>query len=305
MIMHVESIDRILARLAKPQGGAFTFDQAIASGVSESALARRCRRGAIHRRHSGTYIFGCDAGIPLTETWAALLAATSDSLLAREAAAFQWGFSRRRDMPLPELLVIRRQRAIDGVRILQSRTVYPEDRATRNALAVTSPERTIVDLADVRSIPQLCRYMREAAHRRLLDIARLERTMQRNQHRRGTRRMRLALDRFLHGDNGADNRNEARFAEMLRRAGIPNVVSNKQLVLSGTVVRPDVWIERDGLAVELDERSHELEPVMREDALKDALYMAHDIPSVRVLDNNLDRALTTVLRALDELALRT
>lgn len=301
----MEPIDRRLARVAQPQGGAFTLGQAIEAGVSASALARRCRRGAIHRRHRGTYIFGCDAGIPLTETWAALLTATPDSLLTREAAAFQWGFSRRLDMPPPELLVTRRQRAIDGLRILQSRTVHPEDRATRNGLAVASPERTIVDLADIRSVPQLCRYLREARHLRLLDLDRLERTMHRNPHRRGTRRMRLALERFLHGDNGADNRQEARFAGMLRRAGVPDVISNKQLVLSGTSVRPDIWIEHAALAVELDERSHELEPVMREDALKDALYLAHDIPSVRVLDHDLDRALTIVLRTLDERRLRT
>lgn len=301
----MESIDQVLAHLAKPQCGAFTYEQAVAAGVSKGALARRCRRGAVHRRHSGTYIFGCHAGIPLTETWAALLTAGSDGLLARESAAYQWRFSRRSEMPPPELLVTGRQRPIDGATILQSRTLHPEDRATCNRFSVTSPERTIVDLADVRSVPQLCRYLREAAYLRILDIAKLRRTMQRNLHRRGTRRMRLALERFLHGDNGADNRNEARFARKLRRAGISGVIGNKRLVLSETVVRPDVWIEHAGLAIELDERSHELEPVMREDALKDALYRSHGIPTVRVLDHDLDRALEIVLRVLDDLMLRT
>ena len=241
----------------------------------------------------------------MTETWAARLAAGSDALVAREAAAYQWGFSRRAAAPPPEVLVTRRQRRLDGVAILQSRTVHIEDRAVRNRLELTSPERTIVDLADVRSVPQLCRYLREAAHWRLLDIAKLERTMRRNRNRRGTRRMRIALDRFLHGDNGSDNRAEARFVGMLHRAGVHDAVANKELVLSGALTRPDVWIESAGLAIELDERSHELEPVMREDALKDALYLAHGIPSVRVVDRDLDLAMQTVLRALDELALRT
>ncbi len=205
-------------------------------------------------------------------------------------------------MPIPTILVVRRHRPLAGVRLAITSTLLPEDRTTRNGRPHVRIERMLVDLADDEPVSRLCWYLREADVRRMLDVDRLRATMQRNRGRRGTGRIQTALDRYLDGDNGVDNRAEAQFTIMLRNAGIRDVTNNKVLVLGGEIVRPDVWIEHAGLAVEIDERSHTLAPVMREDRLKEALMRAAGIPFVRVDDRDLANGLAVVLEALESIA---
>jgi hypothetical protein len=298
----MDSIDQRLAHLAEPHAGAFRVDAAIKLGITRVDIRCRCKRGSAYRRHPGTYVLGCDLHTPDTECWAALLAAGPGTLLTRESAAFEWGFSRARTCPPPELLVGHRHRPLAGVSILQSRTIRRDDRAIRNGRPTASPERTIVDLADVRTMGQLGRYLREAAFRELLDIERLRHTMDRNQNRRGSRRLAMALVKFLDGDLGSDNWNEERFVRLLHHAGITDAVANKELLISGTLVRPDVWIEHAGLAVELDEFSHGIPVVIREDALKEALLRSAGIPVVRADDSDLPGGVVIVQHAIATLS---
>ena len=277
----MDTIDRILAGLAGPQAGVFTTAQATGRGVSVSALVRRNRRGSIYRIHPATWVVGHDACSMETLRWAAVLAAGPDAMICRMAAAQDWGFVRGSDAR-PDVVVSVRQRPLVGVGILHSRTLDREDRMHVGGRPTTSPERTIVDLADGHGEAFLCKCLREATVRRLLDLARLRRTMERNRGRRGAGRMRRALARFLEGDGGGDSIRERRFLERLHRAGELSAQGNHELRLNGVIVRPDIWLADDEVAIEMDEWTHGIPQVTREDRLKEALLAAAGIPLIRI-----------------------
>lgn len=299
-----ETIDQVLACLAAPHAGAFRVERAFEAGVTASAVARRLAKGSLYRRHARTYVVGHPGDVPDTEVWAALLAAGPSAVLTCESAAYEWRVSRWTSPPPPIVVMPLRHRPLTRVRLIQSGTLQNEDRAERNGRPVTTVERMLVDFADDLPPERLCWYMRQADYRGVLDLDRLGWTMTRNQNRRGARRMRLALRRYVDGDNGADNRAEVRFVRLLRRAGIHDAVSNKELWFGGEVVRPDVWIEHAGLAVELDEQSHLLAPVAREDRLKEALLRSNGIPLIRIHQSALDAGVRTVLDYLSSSAVR-
>ena len=225
----METFDQRLAAIAGPQAGAFTVQQARDAGVPLNAILRRVRRGTIQKVHPRTYVFGHGMHSVETLRWAAVLAAGPRALTAGEAAAQDWKLSRGSTDPGPEIVVPHRRRALAGVRTTQSRTLHPEDVSSVGGRPTTTPERTLVDLAAVRTETQLRRMLREANVRGILDLDQLRRTIDRNANRPGIRRMRRALARFLEGDGGADGRKEARFVRMLIAAGETSAVCNKTL----------------------------------------------------------------------------
>ena len=291
----MDNVDQLLARLAAPHAGAFRLGDAYALGIPRWAIRTREQRGSAFRRHPRVLILGCDLRLPDTECWAALLAAEPDAHLMRESAAYEWGLSRATHCPPPEIVVVRRHRPLEGVTLLQSRTMVADDRTIRNGRPVTSVERTLVDLADVRSVGAMGRYLRQAAYRGVLNVDRVRHAIARNPNRRGTRRMNIALDRFDHGDQGADNREEARFLPMLHANGVTDALANKEFVIQGAIVRPDVYIPSARMAVELDEGSHGIPVVTREDALKGALLRSAGIDVVRIDQDDLQAGLGIVL----------
>jgi very-short-patch-repair endonuclease len=289
--------DRILAHLAAKQAGAFTTRQALDAGVSSAALARRRDRGVIELAFPAIWVFRHARDEHETRRWAALLAAGDGAMLAREAAAQLWEISRRRDRHV-ELLVIKRTRPIPGARIRQTSTFHPEDLAYIGRRTVTSVERTIVDLADERSSSELCRYLREAAFREILDMKRLERTMSRNAGRHGAGRMHRALEWYLHGDGGTDSHLEERFIRMLRRAGVSDAVSNYECTIGGETLRPDVFVPSAHLVIEIDPNHHLLPPTTREDRLKDALYASAGHRSLRLPGKRLRHSVSVALQVI-------
>lgn len=265
----VATIDKELQRISSRTAGAFTSAQARAAGIPDAAVRRRVRRGGIVRLHAATF-FGGHVITTQARRWAAVLAAGADALLGGEAAEDEWGLARRPRAAV-EIVVTRRQHRLDGVKVLQTRTLHDEDRTLLHGRPTTTVERTLVDVAGRRTVGELGRALREAAFRGRLDVARLRRTIERNRTRAGIGRLRRALDLHEFGHGGTDSGYEDRFARMLDRAGIPGVATNVVLEIGGTELRVDVFIEHLDLVVEIDPDWHDEASIRREDALRAGL----------------------------------
>lgn len=272
--------DVIISRLCRTCCGVFSIADATAAGASRASIQRRERRGTIKRVHRGIYFAG-QVVTPEARRWAAIRAAGSDALLGGLAALDAYGLLRR-PAPAVEIVVQRRQRPLRGVRIRRSPTLHPEDQAQWKGMPITTVERALVDAADRRSAQELCRLLREAAFRNLLDIGRLERTIARAHTRKGIGRLRQALSLYSNGHGGTESALEARFARMLERAGVPGYACNVTIESFGTTMRIDGYIEHLGLVVEIDPEHHERPPVAREDALRSALCQAAGLQCMRV-----------------------
>jgi hypothetical protein len=151
-----------LARVAVRQHGAFTRAQAAAAGLSASQLQRRVSAGAWVRMFPRVYRH---AAVPPNRALvlsAALLWAGPGAALSHTTAAGLWRIGN--GTHLVELLVPRtRAPRAPGVLVHRVASVEPVDVASWRGFAVTTPVRTLIDLAAVLAGPELGAAVRRAA----------------------------------------------------------------------------------------------------------------------------------------------
>jgi hypothetical protein len=160
---------------------------------------------------------------------AAVLAVGAGAVLSHRDAAALHGMR-----PTPEgrrvsVSTPAHARAVAGVWLKARRTLAEEDRAVVRAIPVTSPARTLVDLAPMLTAAQLQSTLGEADRRGLLDVAAVERALARTKgrHGHGHRRLRDALDAHArHGAVLARSWLEERFLDLVLTAGLPRPLLN-------------------------------------------------------------------------------
>jgi hypothetical protein len=163
-----------LKALATRQHSLFTVQQAAAIGVSQSALRAASGKGWLRLVRRRVYAF---TGHP-PSTWeplmAAVLAAGPDAVVShRSAAAIHGIYGVVPDQP--ELTIPHNRRVhLDGVRIHRSHDLDRVDICHRSRVAVTTPIRTVIDLAAVIADPLLGRILDEGAISRLWTAERID-----------------------------------------------------------------------------------------------------------------------------------
>lgn len=156
--------DRHAMRVAAAQHGCVTTAQLRAAGLSRDAIAHRVRIGWMLRRHRGVFIVGPLVS-PLTESSAALLACGAASALSYESAGARLVL--RPEPAVVEVSVVGNVRARDGVRVHRVKHL---DTIVVDGLRVTSPQRTLADLATRLSPHEHARITEEAQVERLIPL---------------------------------------------------------------------------------------------------------------------------------------
>jgi len=245
--------DRDLRDLAARQFGLVRADQARALGVTRSQLRRLADRG--WSRVAPSVFAVC--GAPVTDAQRALVAiwAHGDfAALARISAAAWW------DLPgfgLDPIEVIRRRDATErGMsQVHESRILAPHHIVERNGIPVTSPSRTIFDLAAVCHPGRVERALDTFWARRLVTYESLEMVVDElgRRGRTGTTLMRRLLadrhDEYRAPESGL----EARFVALVEEAG--DEPFERQVVLGdddGPIGRVDFVDRCRRLVVETD-----------------------------------------------------
>ncbi len=149
-----------VARLAAAQRGSVHRDQFLTAGVSRHTVERRTRIGELHRMHRGVYVVGHLARAPMAEEWAAVLACGEQAFVSHRSAAHLWSIAPESPPAVDVTLVGRRCRPKDGVRIHLTASIDPRDLRRTDGLLLTSPARTLVDLAARGSEAELRRHLR-------------------------------------------------------------------------------------------------------------------------------------------------
>ncbi len=199
---HVTRPDAIAAR----RHGVVTLDDLAAAGIGRTALSHRIAEGRLRRLHRGVYLLG-----PLHGTWtrevAAVLAVGDGAALSHHSAAAFWGVRPANEGDVDVLVAGRKARHRAGIRIHRTTALEPHDVWWREGIAITSPARTLRDLA--RHLPR-----RE-----------LERAAEQAQVLRLVTRAGLGA---LARDDPAMTRSEAeaRFLALVREAGLPEPETN-------------------------------------------------------------------------------
>jgi very-short-patch-repair endonuclease len=187
--------DLALVRLAATQLRAVTAKQLGGLGFSWNAIVHRLDRGLMRRLWRGIYLLGPDAPSLRTLARAALLTCNDDAVISHRWAAYFWRILRDPpELPVDVTRTKGSHRGREEVRVHRTLLTDTRDFTTRLGLAITTPERTILDLADVLSDWALEAAVAEAMVLGLVTTDSLKAILRRAGRRRGALKLERVVD---------------------------------------------------------------------------------------------------------------
>jgi very-short-patch-repair endonuclease len=231
---------------------------------------------------------------------AAVLACGRSAAVSHLSAAALW-----RSVPGPDpaddvdvVIPCALRRARTGIRVHRVRGLRPDEVTTLEGIPLTTPGRTLVDLAGTVSQGELERALAETFARRLTSRRRLEALLARHAGRRGTSRLRALLGS---GAEPAWTRSDAEGAllRLIGKAQLP--LPEVNVVVGGFEV--DFYWRRHRLVAELDGFAfHSSRRSFESDRRRDATLLAAGLRVMRVtwhqLQDEPEALLVLLARAL-------
>jgi hypothetical protein len=157
-------LDRPIAALAGRQYGLITRRQLMALGLSRQAVDKRVRAGRLHRVHRAVYAVGHPRLTKHALYLAAVLTCGQGAVVSHTSAAQLWRLPCRSESRV-HVTVPGRGGRVARQRILVHRAgLERSEVASVDGIPVTSPGRTLVDLADSQPGRALERALDEAAY---------------------------------------------------------------------------------------------------------------------------------------------
>jgi hypothetical protein len=284
-------LDRRIADLAVTQHGVVHRRQLLAMGLSEGALARRIAAGRLHRVHRSVYAVGHPALGAHGRWFAAVLACRPGAVLSHSSAGDLWEIrssaAGRIDVTVPGA----GRPVVPGLRVHRARTLGAEDVTVRRGIPVTSPERTILDLAASLSGRPLEKLLDRAEQERIVDWRALLAAARANPGHRGSGPLRRVLAGHVPGTTVTRSQLEERMLALCRAHGLPRPLVNHHV--EGLEV-DFVFAERRVL-VEADSwRYHRSRAAFERDRERDAIFARAGYRVLRVTDRQLRSDAATV-----------
>jgi very-short-patch-repair endonuclease len=228
---------------AAAQDGVISMEQLRAVGMGRGAIEHGLRTGWLRSRHRGVYLVGPVAG-PLAREHAALVACGPNAVVSDRSAAAAWRLVARDAEPVHITITAGHRRPQPGIVVHHSRLEAADVHGIRR-LRLTSPARTLVDLAAVAPAPEVERAINEAEVLRLATPAQVRAVLDGISRARGAALLRELLDDLPFP---TQSELERRMSGLLRRAGLP-LPRAQARVLRYTV---DFLWERERVIVEVD-----------------------------------------------------
>ena len=219
-------IDAAIVRLAMRQHGVVARSQLIELGASRSAIRHRLETARLHRVHRSVYVVGIPKLARHGRYMAAVLACGHGAVLSHGSAAALWGLleegSGTTEVTIPRVGA----RDIEGIRVRRSRRLGAEDVDSCARIPVTTPARTIVDVAGVVSARRLRRAVEQALVLKVFDLRAVNRTLDRANGVRGTATLRRLVANLAWEPPFTRSELERVFLELVRTADLPVPVVN-------------------------------------------------------------------------------
>jgi very-short-patch-repair endonuclease len=273
--MPVERSNQVVLAFASRQHGMVSATQLAAAGLGRHAIAHRVATGWLRRRHHGVYLVG-PLETPLTNAMAAVLAYGEAALLSHYPAAVLWGLRPAPAKTMHVTIPGRDARSRDGIRAHSLRHLHPHDATRRQGIPVTSPARTLLDLATELPQRDLNRAVDEARVLHLVTDRSLNEQFKRYRYHPGTPALRQAIQ-----TEPAFTRSEAerRLLELIRAARLTTPETNDRV---GQHEVDFLWREQR-LVVEVDGYAfHSSRGAFERDRRRDADLAREGIRVVRV-----------------------
>jgi very-short-patch-repair endonuclease len=282
--------DTRIAEIATRQHGLVRTSDLRAIGVSAAAASRRRARGLLHRIYRGVDAVGHTALSREGRWLAPVFAAGEGAALSHLAAAEAWRIGRAKGAT--DVTAPRRVR-IGGVRVHHAKHLDPRDVTVRNDIPVTTVARTIVDLAEIRTVEQLTNHMYEADFWGLLDLDAVQECAERLLGRHGLATLEEAIGEYLRGSAGSKSEKEDAFHAIVRDR-LQKPIANVK-VLGHEV---DAYWPEHKLIAEVDGPGHGRPRARRRDRKRDRELKAAGYRVLRFTDVDVELRPDLVLRRL-------
>jgi hypothetical protein len=261
--------ERVIAWLAGRQHGVVSRGQLLVVGFKQTAIDRRVAAGRLHRVHRGVYAVGHRVLGPRGRWMAAVLACGEGAALSHRSAGALWeirfsssGFI---DVSVPRAGGRRRP----GLRIHRATGLRREEVTTKDGIPVTTPARTVLDLAAVLDERPLQQLLDRTELLELTDYPTLGAIARAHPGHHGVPELRHALQTHDAGTTLTKSELEERFLALCRDHGLPTPLVNTWP--SGKEV--DFHFPGHGLIVETDSWTHHRSrEAFESDRARDALH---------------------------------
>ena len=206
-------------RIARQQHGLITRAQLLELGYTRHAIRHRVSTGRLHPINRGVFVVGRPELDMPGRCMAAVLACGAESMVSHQTAAELWGVRPPRGGPVEISVPAALDRAVHGIRLHRRRSLDPSELQRRLGIPITSPIRTLVDLATRLQPRPLEAAVNEADKLDLIDPETLRLGLDGMRWQRGVPALRRVLDRRTF--RLTDSELERIFLRLVRAIGLP------------------------------------------------------------------------------------
>jgi very-short-patch-repair endonuclease len=294
--------ERIFA-IAAAQRNRVARRQLLAAGISSNTIDRLARTSLLRRVHCGVFAVGPGTPIPLADETAALLAVRAGATLSHHTAAMLLGL--RPPASGDGLIHVTVPGASVGdptaVRAHRSIILAPRDVRVREGLPVTSPARTLLDVAPLVSARDIERAIDQMVIRRIGTVRGVEELLGRAGHHPGRAVLACVVDVYT-TTTFTRSVAEERFLSLIRDSGLPQPLVNVRR--HGYEI--DFFWPEERVAVEVDGFAyHRTRGRFEGDRSRDAALRKAGITVIRITWRQLERDATAVLVDVAQALVRT
>jgi very-short-patch-repair endonuclease len=258
-----------IAKLAERQHGVVCATQLYALGLSKDQVTHRAGAGWLHRLHRGVYAIGRRSVNQHGRWMAAVLACGDSAVLSHQSAAELWNIRRRKSGKSSLEVTIPKgdgSRPRAGLLVHRIPSLRADEATTQDRIPVTTPARTILDLACRLPRRELERAMDEAERLNLCTENDLGEIVHAHFGRPGTGALGALIRDHQAGSTATRNDFEERFLSLCRHRRLPQPEVNVPLL---DYVVDFLWADAK-LVVEVDGRgTHATRRAFQEDRERD------------------------------------
>jgi hypothetical protein len=263
-----------IAAVARRQNGYVTRRQLIDLGLGRHAIQYRIRAGRLITVYAGVYAVGHLPTLPIDRAAGAVLACGPAAVLSHGSAMTLWGVWKRWDVPFEVTASWDFRRR--GIRVHEARSLLRKDARKHLGIRVTSPARTLLDIAPRLTDKRLTRAVNNLFISNYLRIDQLAELLGRsNGHAAAAR-----LKSFVEHPTGPTRSDfEDAFRAFAARFGLPPAECNARF----TGYEVDALFRAQRVIVELDSWGfHGNRTAFESDRDRDADTLAAGAKTVRI-----------------------
>jgi hypothetical protein len=294
-----------IMRIAELRGGLVTQDQLRKHGLSDRQISRLTGTRVLHSVFRGVYAL--EAGPwPLGRRALAACLAAPEAVVSDMTAAAHWRLRRTPRDVLEMVVRYPRQVRLAGVQVHRTNQLDARDVVQfSTGLRVTSPARTLLDIAAGLDEPTLTSLVEDALNRRLCTEWSLCAVAERCacQGRPGSALFRRVVTGRPVDRPPVGSEAELVLAEALGSAGLPTLVRPHELVLDGHGrIRLDLAVLDERFNIEIDDPHWHADPVaLQRDHTRDLVLRLMGWSVQRVTTDDVQHRLQSTVAALRDM----